>query len=134
MIKLRTELNKILKEIHPNVTVDGKSMSRVHFQGALDTTPFPYIVYDLPQSYLADDQETFNLDVDVWDKPSDGNTTELETLCSSIWKVLNRYYHIDDDIQFTIYRASRHTVDDDDRTIKRRLLTFNIKYHDRRVN
>ncbi|MDR7870308.1 MAG: hypothetical protein RIN55_05580 [Tissierellaceae bacterium] len=131
MIKLRIELNKILKSIHPNIIIEGKSISRVHFQKATDTTPYPYIVYDFPQGYDNEGQEIFNLDIDIWDNNID--TTELETLAGAIWKKLNKYYFIDDDMQFSIHRVSRFTVDEDD-DIKRRTLMFNIRYYDRRVN
>lgn len=132
MIKLRTELNKILKAIHPNITVDGKSKSRVHFQYASDDTPFPYIVYDLPQSYSDEDLEIFNLDIDVWDNKTD--TTEIETLSQTIWNVLNKYRHIDENMQFTIYRYNRGAIEDDDSRIRRRTLMFQIRYYDRSVS
>lgn len=130
--KLRTELNKILKSIHPNITVDGKSKSRVYFEDAPDTVPFPYIVYNLPQSFTIDDQENFNLDIDVWD--NNEITTALETLSQSIWDELNRYYHIDENMQFTTYRINRMTIQDDDPRIRRRTLMFNIRYYDRSVS
>lgn len=122
MIKLRTELNKILKEIHP----------RVFFMRASDTTVFPYIVYDLPVSFTDDDVEVFNLDIDIWDGNTD--TTELEALTNTIWKALDSLYFINEDMQFSIYRQSRHTVEDDDPRIKRRTLIFSLRYYDRRVN
>lgn len=122
MNKLRTELNKILKSIHP----------RVHFMKAPDAVVFPYLVYDLPQSYFDDDQEVFNLDIDVWDNKED--TTDLEVLSQSIWNILNKYYHLDENMQFTIYRLNRFTVEDDDPRIRRRTLLFNVKYYDRSVN
>ncbi|CAK7001957.1 hypothetical protein [Tissierella sp.] len=132
MNKLRTQLNKILKSIHPNAIVQGKSKSRVHFQFPTDETPFPYIVYDLPQSYFEDDLEVFNLDVDIWDNKTD--TTEIETLSQAIWNELNRYHFINNDMQFTIYRQSRLTIEDDDPRIRRRTLIFQLRYYDRSVN
>lgn len=122
MIKLRTELNKLLKEIHP----------RVYFMKASDTASFPYIVYDLPQSYSDDDLEVFNLDIDIWDNNAD--TTEIEVLTDQIWKALDRLYLINGDMQISIYRQSRHTLDDDDPRIRRRTLMFNVRYYDRSVN
>lgn len=131
MIKLRTELNKILKSIHPNIIVDGKSKSRVYFQDANDEAPFPYLVYDLPQSYFDDDLEIFNLDIDLWDNKED--TTELEILSQSIWNELNRYHFINEDMQFSVYRQNRLTIEDDDPRIRRRTLMFQLRYHDRSV-
>ena len=98
---------------------------------ATDKEIFPYIVYDLPQSYSNDDQEIFNLDIDIWDNNQD--TTELETLSRIIWNALDRYHFIDEDMQFSIYRQGRFAIDDDDPRIKRRTLTFNLRYFNRRV-
>lgn len=122
MIELRVELNKLLKEIHP----------RVYFMKAPDTATFPYIVYDLPQSFTDDDLEVFNLDIDIWDNNTD--TTEIESLANQIWKALDRLNFINDDVQFSIYRQSRHTVEDDDPRIRRRTLIFSVRYYDRSVN
>ena len=122
MNKLRIELNKILKTIHP----------RVYFMKAPDTVVFPYVVYDLPQSYFDDGLEVFNLDIDVWDDKTD--TTEIETLAQSIWNTLHKYYFINNDIQFTTYRINRMTIQDDDPRIRRRTLMFNIRYYDRSVS
>jgi hypothetical protein len=132
MIKLRTELKRILKEIHPDVIVDGESISRVHFEKATDVTPFPYVVFDLPQSYDIDDQEIFNLDIDIYD--DDEDTTTLETLSNSIWQRLNKYYFINEDMQFSIHRLRRFIIKSDEDNIRRRTLMFNIRYYDRKAS
>lgn len=135
MINLRTELTKILKSIHPNIIVDGKSVSRVHYQNTTGSTPFPYIVYDLPTSFYSDNVEIMNLDIDIWDDNED--TTEIEALTGDVWKILDNFYHIDENIQFTIYRQSRSKTsrlsEEEETNIKRRTLIFNIRYHDRSV-
>lgn len=133
MINLRKELNKILKSIHPNITVDGKSKSRVHYENALDDTPFPYIVYNLPNSFTNEDQDIFNLDIDIWDMPEGGDTTIIETLTSKIWKHFHKLYYIDNNIQFSTYRMNKLNVEDDDKRIKRRKLIFQLRYYDREV-
>ena len=118
MINLRIALDKLLEEFH----------ERVFFQSASKGTQFPYIVYTLPNSFTVEEQEIFVLDVDVWDNKED--TMELETLSSDIWKGLNRYHHYDKNIQFSVYRTNRLPLDDDDPTIKRRKLIFELKYYD----
>lgn len=124
MINLRTQLNKILKTIHP----------RVYFQTAPDTATFPYVTYDLPNSFTNEEQDIFNLDVDIWDMPVNGDTTQIETLASSFWKSLNKYRYIDENIQFSIYKMNRLSLKDDDVRIKRRKLIFQLRYYDRKVN
>lgn len=122
MNKLRAELNKTLRTIHP----------RVYYMTSRDTEAFPYIVYDLPQGYFEDGLEVFNLDVDIWDNQTD--TTEIELLAQSIWDKFNRYHFINEDMQFAIYRQARLTVHDDDPRIKRRTLIFQLRYYDRSVS
>lgn len=121
MIKLRTRLNILLKTIHP----------RVHFNVAPDTTAFPYIVYDLPNSLTNEEQEVFVLDVDIWDNTTD--TTAIETLAEQVWSTLHKYRYLDSDIQFSIYRMNRLTLTDDDTRIRRRKLMFEVRYFDRNL-
>lgn len=113
-----------MKSIHP----------RVYFQQALNTAAFPYVIYNLPNSFTNEEQEIFNLDVDIWDMPEEENTTEIEAIASAYWKALHKYKYIDDNIQFSIYRENRFTVEDEDSRIKRRRLVFQVRYYDRKVN
>lgn len=119
MIKLRTELNKILKTIHP----------RVYFQVSTDTTLFPYVTYDLPNSLTNEEQEVFVLDVDIWDNATD--TTAIETLANTIWKTLHKHRILNENMQVSIYRQNRLALTDDDTRIKRRKLIFELKYLER---
>lgn len=133
MIRLRTVLTSLLKEFHPDTLGDnGEMKSRVHFQKTKEGTPFPYIIYNLPNSIDSDQQEIFNFDVDIWDNQED--TTYLETLADTIWKKLNHYRYMDDEIQFSIYRENRlPPLEDADPSINRRKLIFQLRYFDRRL-
>ena len=107
-----------------------ESHHEVYFEQAPSEAIFPYVVYTFPNSFTVEEQEIFVLDVDIWDDKQD--TTALETLASSIWKALNRYLHIDENIQFTIYRSNRlPELEDDNPAIKRRKLIFELKYYNR---
>lgn len=122
MLNLRITLDNLLETYH----------SRVYFEQAPTgklAPDFPYIVYTFPNSFTLGDQEVFVLDVDVWDNKQD--TTELEMLASSIWRALNRYHYIDENIQFSIYHSNRLPLGDDNPSIKRRKLIFELKYYDR---
>lgn len=121
MIELRKILEQELLSIHP----------RVAYQRNIKED-FPYVLYDLPNSFVQDDQEIFNLDIDIWDNHDD--TTEIETIASNVWRRLNKYHYIDDNIQFSIYRENRlPPMDDKERSIKRRKLIFQLRYFDRRI-
>lgn len=119
MIDLRTALHQLLKQYH----------SQVYFMQAPDTATFPYVVYDLPNSFTDEQQEIFNLDIDIWDHSTD--TKALETLTNQLWKGLDGHRHIDSKLQFSLYRENRLTLTDDDSSIKRRKLIFQLRYFDR---
>ena len=122
MIKLRTQINNLLKTYHP----------QVHFQKAPDTAKMPYIVFDFPNSFDNENQEVFSFDIDIWDDKND--TTALETLASSLWKGLNYYRYTDADIQFSIYRENRlPPLDEEEINVKRRKLIFQVRYFDRNL-
>lgn len=121
MIKLREQLGKLIGAIHP----------RASFEGSTYDMDYPYIVYNLPNSFANGRQEIFNLDVDVWSYGAD--TTELETITRQVEKGLDMYKYIDENIQFSIYKRNRLNVEDDDKQIKRRKLIFELRYYDRRV-
>jgi len=123
MIRLRQSIMQVLLDYH----------DRVYFQKASNDKPFQNVVYNLTNSFTDTDQEIFNLDVDIWDNQDD--TTDLETIASNIWRGLNRLNYIDEDIQFSIYRANRlPPLDEDEKNIKRRKLIFQLRYFDRRLN
>jgi hypothetical protein len=75
MIEFRKVLNNYLKSIHP----------RVYFQAAPGDADYPYIVYDFPSiNSDGETQEIIIVDIDGWDRPDSGDTTQLENLMSSI--------------------------------------------------
>lgn len=122
MINLRRTILQKLRTYH----------NRVYYQNAPKDAVFPYVVFNFPNSFDNENQEVFNLDVDVWDNKSD--TTEIETITSNIWRGLNRYRYLDDDIQFSVYRDNRlPTLDEDEINIKRRKLIFQLRYFDRQL-
>lgn len=126
MIELRTKLSELLKAKIPNQ--DGRS--RVHYQTAPANTPMPYLIFNFLPSFMNGDQEVIPLDIDVWDNQAD--TNEIETVASELWKDLRKYRHLDADIQFVIYRESRvPELDESELGIRRRKLTFQIRYFDR---
>lgn len=122
MIKLRTAIQKILKQYH----------SSVHFQKSPGTAVYPYVIYDFPTSFMDGDQEVFNLDVDVWDNSQD--TSRIETLAEKLWKELNYLRYMDQDIQFSIYRENRlPPLDEEDSYLNRRKLIFQLRFIDRHL-
>jgi hypothetical protein len=97
--------------------------------GVYISTPFPYIVYDLPNSVDDGSMEQFVLDIDAWDNKTD--TTTLETLIDSIDKELHRKtVMINGVLAVTFYRENRLSLIDDDPTIRRRKYIYQIRTHE----
>lgn len=120
MIHLRTQLTNLLKKYHP----------QVHYQTAPSNPVFPYIVMNLPNSFMNEDQEIFSLDVDIWDNKTD--TTVIETLASKLWMELDHYSYSDANIQFSVYRENRlPELDESELGIRRRKLIFQVRYFDK---
>src|SRR5690625_1362610 len=101
MLELRTAINAILKTKHNNI----------YYHQAPNEKPFPYIIYNFPNSFDNENQEVFNLDIDIWDYSE--STVAVETLSSELWRLFNRYHYIDDNIQFSVYRMNRLVLEDD---------------------
>lgn len=122
MINLRKEIQSLLKS----------KASSVYYQDAPETASFPYVIFDFPNSFDNFGQDVYNLDIDIWDNKI--NTTDLEVLADTLWDSLNKYTHIDANIQFVIYRMNRLALKDNDPSIRRRKLIFQVRFLKRRVN
>lgn len=119
VIELRKIILASLKAKHP----------RVYFQAAPADAVFPYLVYDLPNSFDDGSMENFTLDVDGWDNVSD--TTALETLMDGVDKELHRKtVIIAGQISATFYREHRLPLTDDDPNIRRRKYVFQVRTHE----
>ena len=116
VIEIRKEIQRVLETVH----------SRIFFENATDTTVYPYIVCDLPNSIDSGDLENFIFDVDFWDDSQD--TTILETLCDNIDAVLHKQkFVIGGAVSFVIYRDNRNNVDDEDERIKHKVYTYQLR-------
>ena len=118
MNRIRPALHGILTAIHP----------QVYFLRAPKDAEFPYLVYDLPNSFWDAEQEIWSLDVDVWDIAED--TTVLEGLARQVSDTLHRLRYMDADIVFKVYRINRLALDDDDDRIRRRKVMFELRAFD----
>lgn len=107
-----------------------KYNDRVYFQRAPKGATYPYVVFDFLPSFTNDEQEVLPMDVDVWDVG--GNTVPIETIASNIWRGLRKFNYIDELVQVSVDRDTRFPdLDEDEVDIKRRKLTFEVRYFDR---
>ena len=118
MIELRKAIQAKLKTIHP----------RVYFQVAPDDAEYPYIVFDFVGiNDSGEYTEQGYVDVDGWDLPSDGDTTELETLMAAVNTGLNKEVLSAEGLRFILYLDRKTDLADDDPNIKRRKYIYQIK-------
>ena len=123
VIEIREIIQTALKSVH----------SRVYYRTVPDTTVFPYLVYDLPNSTDDGTLEQFILDVDAWDD-TNGDTTIVEILIDSADKSLHRKtITVGNNLAVTFYRENRLTLTDDDPNIKRRKYIYQVRTFERRI-
>lgn len=130
MIALRKTIQAYLETKHP----------RVYFKRAPEKAAFPYLVFDFQPSFTPDEgREQLLIDIDGWDKPTDGDSTALETLMQNVNgdgdlsspSGLDRQAILANDILAVFRLESRDPVDDDDPLILRRKYTYNTTMYER---
>lgn len=115
-IKLRKHIKELLDNVVPNC-----------FMTADDTMDFPYTVLDVKESndeiYIP-----FYLEAETWDSGDD--TTQIENICDAIKKKIDGYQAFLDSFAIKIYFSGCNTNYDEDKTIKRRIQTFEIHMYE----
>ena len=115
-IKLRKHIKKILDTVITNC-----------FMTADNSMQFPYTVLDVKENndeiYVP-----FYLEAETWDSGDD--TTQIENICDLIKEKLDGYSTFLEDFAITIYFSGCNTNYDEDKTIKRRMQTFEIHMYE----
>lgn len=119
-----TELRKQLKSILK------LSVENVYYEGAPDSRQYPYIVYELSELGFSDGRTLFQMEVNVFDYGE--SSSAIETISDNLQEELDKYYFINDRIQFNAYRNSRQIVKETDKKIIRRRMLFEIHLHERK--
>lgn len=116
MIHLRTVLQSELEKTHKNA----------YYEEAPEDTTYPYMVYELESI-----QDNFTLEINVYDKGT--STGNVEMLADAIEAHFKRFIWRDKEQIFTTYKNTRNNVQEEDKTIKRRRLLFDVYYHGKEV-
>ena len=103
---------------------------RVYYGQADKETARPYLVYTLEQLSQEDDLHQMELEINVTDYGID--TTPAETIADGIMAAFDKWYYIDDEIQFAAYPDRCQPVTEDDRLVIRRRLLIEIHFYERR--
>lgn len=118
IIELRKQLQILFKTITTNV----------HFEIAPDISPYPYLVYELSELTSNYGKTVLQLEVNILDYGT--STSVVETLSDNLQSLLNKYHFINNKIQFSIYKLNRNTIQEEDKKIRRRRMTFEIQLHE----
>lgn len=87
----------------------------------------PYIVYAI-ENIRPGDKNSMVLEFNLWDK---GSYDEVDEIGDLLENKLNRFTYIDDHMHIALYASSNRIVEDPDKRIKRRRLTFDLFLYER---
>ena len=121
-LALRTAVVSILGTVMP----EG---SKSYYQQAQEDHPKIYAVYTLNLIDNTDERDRYELEINVMDYGTD--TSTLENLTDSIEKAFNKTVVINNDIGIYFYADRRNVVEEEDRNIMRRRLTFSTYLYER---
>lgn len=119
---MSSKTNALRKIIQSNIQTIVKSFYRVADEKAHP----PYAVYDFENIDLLDiNRDDLILIIDLWGKGKD--TSQIEEMADQIEALFNSANLPDKDVLPTFYRTSRKPIDDEDKTLIRRQLKFQIQ-------
>lgn len=117
--ELRKSLNSILKQY----------VDRVYYEQSPDGATHPYVVFEMSELSHDDGKTLMEMELNVVDYGTD--TSEVEELADTLQKNLNKMDYINAFIQFSVYRGLRERVEEEDKQIIRRRLTFEVHLNER---
>ena len=103
--------------------------SKVYYQQAQKDHPKIYAVYTLDMVEETDERMGYELEINVMDYGAD--TSTVEDLADSIQTAFNKKVVINDYIGVYFYTDRRNSVEEEDRNILRRRLTFSTYVYQR---
>lgn len=119
MSDLKTPRNFIREELYEEIN----SVVSNYFYTTYNKAQYPYAIVDIKE--LSNEVLTqYSLDISVYDKKED--TTEIETICDNLKGLLNQKRAVKDNYAYAIWFSNCLTDKEEDRTIKKRILAFEI--------
>ena len=100
--------------------------TNVFFEQATDNAIYPHIVFSFREISLNDlSRQDYTLDIDVWDKGT--STTAIDNLADYVEDLFHTENLPQENVLPTFYKIDRKSVDDPDKSIKHRLVRFQIQ-------
>lgn len=118
--ELRKQLKTIFNEISNNVS----------YEQAPTPLNYPYTIFELSEITSEDGKTLYKLEVNCIDRD---NVNRVEQIADDIQDRLDHLSFINEKISFEVYRGQRNKVDEEDKRIKRRLLTFELHFYSKEV-
>lgn len=119
--ELRKQLNFIFQTICKNVFYASAR------QKPRQKPQYPYLVFELSELLYDSGCTKYKLEVNCVSK----NTEEVEDMADFMQDLINNYNFINEKIAFDTYRISRQKAYEEDKTIQRRRLIFELKAYSR---
>ena len=117
-----SKTNALRKIIQKNISKIVKSYYRI----ADAKAEFPHAVYDFESIDLGDvNRDDLILIIDLWGKGKD--TSQIEEMADQIEAIFNAANMPGEEVLPTFYRTSRKPIDDEDKTLIRRQLKFQVQ-------
>lgn len=117
-IALRRELQRYLETV----------VSNVYYEEAADKKQYPYVVIELSEISNISGKTLLQLEINVVGYGT--SSDQVERLSDSIQSIFHRYYFINHEIEFAVYKNRRDTIKEEDKKIVRRRLLFEVHLHD----
>ena len=100
--------------------------TNVYFEEAADNALYPHIVFAFRTIDLGDlARQDYILEVDIWDKGT--STTQVDELSDKVEDLLQAKNLPQTNILPTFYKIDRKSIKDEDKSIKHRLIKFQIQ-------
>ena len=115
-------LEKFIKSSLDNIDL------KIYNDRAITNAKYPYIVLNSSKA------DTYNyprvdieLEINIWDKQA--NFESVNKIADIIQKSLDRQSFIEHNVVGTYYLNTRNNVDDEDKTLKRNRMTFDVEIY-----
>jgi len=100
--------------------------TNVYFEEAADNALYPHVVFSFRPIDLGDlSRQDYTLEIDVWDKGT--STYTVDELSDKIEDLLHTQNLPQDRVLPTFYKLERNAIRDTDKSIKHRLIRFQIQ-------
>lgn len=120
MVSKTIELRKVI------ISLLNQTNKEVYYENASDTALLPYIVYELENVNFGNTgRDDIILTIDIWDKNLD--STNIEILADQVEKLFDGTNNPTSTVLPTFYAVGRYSRPDEDKTIRRRELRFQIQ-------